>query len=134
MKKTIDNSANRSEIMRRVKSSNTKPEIALRKSLHALGFRFRVNVKDLPGKPDIVLRKHRTVIFVHGCFWHGHDCRRGARTPKTNTAYWLEKISRNMARDRKNQQRLRELDWNVLVVWECEIKHLDASFLPIVNA
>lgn len=120
--------------MRRVKSSNTKPEIALRKSLHALGFRFRVNVKDLPGKPDIVLRKHRTVIFVHGCFWHGHDCRRGARTPKTNTAYWLEKISRNMARDRKNQQRLRELDWNVLVVWECEIKHLDASFLPIVNA
>lgn len=121
----------RSAVMRAVKSSNTKPEIALRKALFALGYRYRLNVKTLPGKPDLVLAKHRTVIFVHGCFWHGHDCKRGGRVPKTNRAYWTAKIARNQARDAGNEAALKALGWRVITVWECELKHLDPADLPI---
>lgn len=121
----------RSEVMRAVKARDTKPEIALRKALHALGYRYRLNVKDLPGKPDLVFPKHRAVVFVHGCFWHGHDCKRGARVPKSNTAYWLEKIARNKIRDKKSAAELKKLGWRVITVWECEIKSLDPASLPI---
>ncbi len=121
----------RAEVMRAVKSKDTKPELALRKALHALGYRYRLNVKNLPGKPDLVFPKHHAVIFVHGCFWHGHDCKRGARIPKSNTAYWLEKIARNKFRDKKSAAELKKLGWRVITVWECEIKSLDPASLPI---
>lgn len=121
----------RSDIMRAVKGRDTKPEVALRKKLFALGFRYRLNVKDLPGKPDLVFPKHKTVIFVHGCFWHGHDCKRGARQPKQNAGYWKDKIARNKARDKKNAAELETLGWRVITVWECEIKQLDPADLPI---
>lgn len=121
----------RSDIMRAVKGSNTKPEIALRKKLFALGLRYRLNVKSLPGKPDLVFAKHRTVVFVHGCFWHGHNCKRGRRKPKQNADYWREKIARNKARDKSNATALKKLGWRVVTVWECEIKTLDAAKLAI---
>ncbi len=112
----------RSEIMRAVRGAGTKPEIALRKALFAKGFRYRLNAKDLPGKPDIVLPKYRAVIFVHGCFWHGHDCPRGRRAPKTNAAYWREKIMRNKERDRIAIAALQRHGWSVKISWECDLK------------
>lgn len=115
--------------MRAVKGKDTKPEIALRKALFALGLRYRLNVKDLPGKPDLVFPKYRTVIFVHGCFWHGHACKRGARAPKSNAEYWNAKIARNKARDKNNAAALKKLGWRVVTVWECELKSLDPSSL-----
>lgn len=121
----------RSEVMRAVKSRDTGPETTLRKKLFALGYRYRINVRDLPGKPDIVLPRHRTVIFVHGCFWHGHACKRGARQPKQNAQYWAEKIARNQARDKKNAAALKALGWRVITVWECEIATLDPAALAI---
>ncbi len=121
----------RSAVMRAVKSADTKPEIAIRKALHALGYRYRLHVKNLPGKPDLIFPKHRAVIFVHGCFWHGHSCKRGRRVPKTNTDYWLEKVARNKARDRKNTAALKKLGWRIITVWECEVKTLDLASLPI---
>lgn len=121
----------RSEVMRAVKGRDTRPEMALRKKLHALGFRYRLNVKDLPGKPDLVFPKHKTVVFVHGCFWHGHQCKRGNRQPKQNADYWKEKIARNKSRDKKNAKELEKLGWRVITVWECELKDLDPASLPI---
>ncbi len=115
--------------MRAVKGKGTKPEIALRKKLFALGYRYRLNVKDLPGKPDLVFPKYKTVIFVHGCFWHGHNCKRGARVPKSNTYYWREKIALNIARDKNSAAALKKLGWRVVLIWECEIKALDPSRL-----
>jgi len=111
----------RRQIMRNVKAKNTAPEIKLRSILHRNGFRFRVNRKDLPGKPDIVLPKYNAVIFVHGCFWHGHDCRRGQR-PQTNADFWNQKINKNMMRDKNDISLLENLGWRILIVWECEIK------------
>ncbi|WP_428407922.1 very short patch repair endonuclease [Hyphococcus sp.] len=121
----------RSEVMRAVKGRDTKPEITLRKQLHALGYRYRLNAKDLPGKPDLVFPKYKAVLFVHGCFWHGHKCKRGARQPKQNADYWKEKIARNKARDKKNAAALEKLGWRVITVWECELKTLDPDALPI---
>ncbi|MEM9706697.1 MAG: DNA mismatch endonuclease Vsr [Pseudomonadota bacterium] len=123
--------AKRSQVMRAVKSQNTKPELLLRKALHARGLRYTLHRSDLPGKPDIVLPKYKTVLFVHGCFWHGHDCKRGARVPKTNTDYWLAKINRNRARDDLNRNALQALNWRVFTVWECALKDLSntADFL-----
>lgn len=111
----------RQEIMRHVKSKNTAPEVKLRSLLHKNGFRFRLNRKDLPGKPDIVLPKFKAVIFVHGCFWHGHSCNRGHR-PQTNIDFWNKKIESNIARDKKDSALLEAQGWRVLVVWQCEIK------------
>lgn len=108
--------------MRAVGSKNTTPELAVRSLLHAMGYRYRLHRRDLPGNPDIVLTKYRAVIFVHGCFWHGHSCKRGARQPKTNAEYWREKIKRNEERDTANQNILRCNGWRVLVLWECELK------------
>jgi DNA mismatch endonuclease, patch repair protein len=108
--------------MRRVRSTETSPERAIRSLLHRMGFRFRLYRKGLPGKPDIVLPKHRTALFVHGCFWHRHTCRSRATTPATNQEYWLPKFERTVARDKQAQAELHALGWKVLVVWECELK------------
>lgn len=118
----------RHEIMQNVKTKNTAPEIKLRSLLHKNGFRFRANRKDLPGKPDIVLPKYRAVIFVHGCFWHGHDCPRGQR-PQTNADFWKQKIDRNVIRDKSDVSLLESLGWRVLIVWECEIKKKNEAVL-----
>lgn len=113
--------AERSDLMRRIKSKDTKPERIMRSGLHRLGYRFRIHRNDLPGKPDIVLPRYRTVIFVHGCFWHQHtECRRG-RLPRTKEGYWSRKLNRNVERDAQHQVTLQALGWSVLVVWECEI-------------
>ena len=116
----------RSDIMRAVKGRDTEPEKKVRRMVHAMGYRYRLHRKDLPGKPDLVFPSRKKVIFVHGCFWHGHDCARGARTPKTNRDYWQTKIRRNRDRDRKVQGALTEIGWAVLAVWECQMKGNDA--------
>lgn len=110
--------------MRAVKSRDTKPEMKVRRLVYRLGFRYRLHRADLPGKPDLAFASRRRVIFVHGCFWHGHACRRGARVPKTNTGYWREKIWRNRSRDATSLRALRQLGWEPLVVWECELADL----------
>ncbi len=113
----------RSKMMSKIRSTNTKPEIKLRKFLFSQGFRYRINDKKLPGKPDIVLSKYKTVIFVHGCFWHGHEGCRRSHIPKSNEQYWITKIAGNLTRDKAHTQALKDLGWNVLVVWECEINN-----------
>lgn len=112
----------RSRIMRSVPQKNSIPELGVRSILHALGMRFRLHRRDLPGTPDIVLSKHRTVIFVHGCFWHRHPGCRYASTPKTRQDYWLPKFAANVERDGRKSSQLEELGWRVLVVWECETR------------
>ena len=113
----------RSAVMRRVKARDTGPELIVRKALRQLGYTgYRLDRKDLPGRPDIAFIGRKRAIFVHGCFWHGHDCRRGARTPKTNAAYWTAKIARNRARDAAAEAALADLGWRSLSIWECELK------------
>lgn len=112
--------------MRLVRSKDTLPEKALRSLLHRRGFRFRLHDRNLPGKPDLVLPKHRAVIFVHGCFWHRHPGCPRTRTPATRQDYWVPKFERTVQRDQQNQRKLRLLGWNVLTVWECELKEAAA--------
>lgn len=119
--------AKRSEIMKSVGTKNTGPEIVVRKALHRMGYRFRLHRKDLPGSPDIVLPKYKTVIFVHGCFWHRHKGCKKATTPKTNVDYWNEKFEHNVARDKNNKRALRDLGWNVVTVWQCELKTVEQA-------
>ena len=120
--------AQRSERMSRIRSTGTKPEIILRKALHRIGFRFRLRGRRLPGRPDIVLPKYRTVIFVHGCFWHRHESCNIATTPKSNTDFWMEKFNRNIARDAFVVEQLTVAEWRVLIVWECELSsHIKAA-------
>ncbi len=119
-------SPERSRIMRAVKGKDTAPELAVRRLLHARGYRYRLHRRDLPGNPDLTFPARRKVIFIHGCFWHGHDCKRGARTPKTNTDYWAAKIARNVARDRRCLDDLAREGWQACVVWECEIADAEA--------
>lgn len=107
--------------MASISGKETKPEILVRKYLFSKGFRYRKNVKTLPGKPDIVLPKYKTVIFVHGCFWHGHSCK-AAKLPETRKTFWENKINSNKERDKKNYQLLIKLNWKVIIVWQCEIK------------
>ncbi len=109
--------------MSRIRAAETKPEEIVRKFLFSYGFRYRKNDKRYPGKPDIVLPKYRTMIFVHGCFWHGHENCKAAELPKTNTDFWKKKISENIARDQKNIETLRKEGWNVITIWQCEIKN-----------
>ena len=104
--------------MSRIGPKDTSPELIVRSTLHRLGYRFRLHVKKLPGKPDIVLAKHRTVIFVHGCFWHRHKGCKQASTPKSNQAFWQEKFARNVERDRRNVRSLKQLGWKVIIIWE----------------
>jgi DNA mismatch endonuclease (patch repair protein) len=116
-------------MMSRIGARNTKPELAVRRGLHAAGFRFRLHRGDLPGKPDIVLPRHRSVIFVHGCFWHRHEGCSNFRLPKTNTEFWREKIFRNAERDASAEEDLLRRDWRVLVVWECATRSLPMNDL-----
>lgn len=112
----------RSYNMSMIKSSGTKPEEAVRKYLFSKGLRYRKNVKTLPGKPDIVLPKYKTIVFVNGCFWHGHKGCKYFVMPKTNVEFWTEKITKNIARDEITYKKLQNMGWNVIVVWECELK------------
>jgi DNA mismatch endonuclease (patch repair protein) len=112
----------RSRIMRAVKGRDTGPEKAVRSLAHDMGYRYRLHRVDLPGKPDLAFPGRRAVIFVNGCFWHGHNCPRGARVPKTNRTYWTAKIARNVTRDAANLSRLKADGWRALTVWECEIR------------
>ena len=118
--------------MSRIKNKDTKPEVTLRKALFARGFRYRVNVKTLPGKPDIVLPRYKTVIFVHGCFWHGHHGCKYAYTTKSNTEFWVNKISGNQKRDAAVKRELEEAGWRVIIVWECELRH-ENDFLNLIE-
>ncbi|MEO6852003.1 MAG: very short patch repair endonuclease, partial [Mucilaginibacter sp.] len=112
----------RSYNMSRIRSKDTKPELLVRKFLHKNGFRYRLHVKDLPGKPDIVLPKYKTVIFIHGCFWHGHEGCKYYVVPKTRTEWWLNKIETNITNDTNAEKLLKDLGWNVITIWECELK------------
>jgi DNA mismatch endonuclease, patch repair protein len=116
--------------MQRTGRKNTAPEVAVRRFLHSEGLRFRLNVVGMPGTPDIVLPRWRTVVFVHGCFWHGHGCAHGRIQPKTKSVFWQIKIKTNRSRDRRKAQKLRDLGWCVVTVWEC--KALDAKHLTKV--
>ena len=118
----VFDAAARSAVMRRVKGRDTTPERRVRRILWRLGARYRLNRKDLPGSPDIVMPGRRLAVFVHGCFWHGHDCARGARVPKANREYWLGKVARNRARDARAAEALAEAGWRVETVWECDLK------------
>lgn len=111
----------RSRNMSRIRFKNTRPERMVRKMLWNMGYRYRLHSRSLPGHPDIVLTKHRAVVFVHGCFWHGHTCVDG-HVPKTNTDYWVEKLRRNTLRDRANRRKLTQAGWCVLVIWECQLR------------
>lgn len=115
----------RSKNMANIPSKNTRPEITVGKYLFANGFRYRKNVKDMPGKPDFVLRKYRSVIFINGCFWHGHDDCKYFVMAKSNTEFWHDKINYNKKRDKENICKLQELGWKVIIVWECELRHGD---------
>lgn len=111
----------RRRTMQAVKSANTSPEMKVRRLLHSHGYRYRLHVKNLPGSPDIVFPSRRKIISIHGCFWHGHNCARGSRIPKTHTEYWAGKIARNRQRDARNKRQLMQMGWRVLVIWECRI-------------
>jgi DNA mismatch endonuclease, patch repair protein len=118
--------AERSAIMRAVKSRDTSAEIKVRKIAYAAGFRYRLNGESLPGKPDMVFWGRKKAIFVHGCFWHGHTCKRGDRLPASNVAYWTGKIARNKERDARVRDELAKLGWRTLTIWECWLKDRDA--------
>lgn len=118
-------SASRSSNMRAIKARDTVPELRVRSQLHREGFRFRLCRNDLPGSPDIVFPALKKVVFVHGCFWHSHRCKRGKRTPKTNVDYWTQKLRRNVRRDAVVRAALRQLGWTSLVVWECQTRDVD---------
>jgi len=121
--------ATRSRMMSGIRGRDTKPEIIVRKYLHAAGLRFRLAPKNLPGKPDIVLPKYRTVVFVHGCFWHRHEGCKYAATPKANPDFWQKKFGENTARDQRVQALLQEYGWHVIVVWECALTARDLASL-----
>ena len=123
----------RSWNMSRIRSTNTRPEIAARSLLHRLGYRFSLHRRDLPGKPDIVLPKHKLVIFIHGCYWHRHPKCKMAYSPKTRVEFWENKFLENIARDKRNQKALKKLGWDVGIIWECETKDLDALKKIIVS-
>ena len=127
----------RSQLMAKIRSKNTGPERAVRSLLHRAGHRFRIHVRSLPGKPDVVLPRHRVVVFVHGCFWHRHQGCKVATTPKTHKKFWLEKFARNVANDHKHRRKLRRLGWKVVTIWACQLKHpekvlarIEKSMLP----
>lgn len=120
-----ENAEERSRIMRTVKGVDTEPEMVVRRLAHRLGYRYRLHCGDLPGKPDMVFPGRRKIIFIHGCFWHGHGCSRGNRIPKANREYWLRKIARNGERDVATMAALAAMGWEVIILWECEVKDED---------
>lgn len=119
--------------MSRIRGKNTKPELLLRSLLHRAGYRFRLHAPGLPGKPDIVLPKYSTVIFVHGCFWHRHEGCNNATMPKSRTEFWEDKFRRTVERDQEKQRQLEEMGWKVLIVWECEVKRIPIRVLELVK-
>ena len=123
--------AERSRLMAKIRGKNTRPEIAVRSLLHRAGYRFRIHVSSLPGKPDIVLPKYRTVVFVHGCFWHRHKGCKATTTPKSHRGFWSDKFARNVANDKKHLGQLRRLGWRTVVVWECQLKRPEAVLARI---
>jgi len=118
--------------MSQIRGKNTSPELTVRRVLHSLGYRYRLHVRGLPGRPDIVLHKHKALIFVHGCFWHMHNCRYGRVTPKTNAKFWQKKPTGNVERDRR-QSRLLRNEWSVLTVWECQTRDLKKLSLRLLR-
>jgi len=122
----------RSFNMSQIRGKNTSPELTVRRVLHSLGYRYRLHVRGLPGRPDIVLHKHKALIFVHGCFWHMHNCRYGRVTPKTNAKFWQKKPTGNVERDRR-QSRLLRNEWSVLTVWECQTRDLKKLSLRLLR-
>lgn len=118
----IISEAQRSWNMSRIKGKDTQPELLVRSLLHKLGYRFRIHRKDLPGKPDIILPRYKTVVFVHGCYWHRHKGCKYAYTPKSRVSFWAEKFKGNVERDKKHQKQLKEMGWTVHVIWECEVE------------
>ncbi|HBU12020.1 MAG TPA: very short patch repair endonuclease [Clostridiales bacterium] len=128
----IKTSEERSKNMSKIKGRNTRIEMIVRKRLFSMGFRYRINVSSLPGKPDIVLKKYMGAVFVNGCFWHGHDCKDG-HLPKSNIEFWESKIKKNIERDKLNYALLEELGWNVITVWECELKDLDGTIDRVIS-
>jgi DNA mismatch endonuclease (patch repair protein) len=126
--------AQRSANMRAVRSNNTAPELLARRAAHSIGLRFRLHQRDLPGSPDLVFPRYRTVVFVHGCFWHGHpNCPR-ASLPKSNAVFWHEKVGRNRQRDRRARAALKKLGWKVVILWQCQIKTQDAAIEKLSSA
>jgi DNA mismatch endonuclease (patch repair protein) len=123
--KKLSPTERRSALMASIPSKNTWPEITVRRLLHAMGYRFRLHCRQLPGCPDIILAKHKAVVFVHGCFWHQHEGCAGSHLPRARTGYWWPKLERNRRRDQEAVEALRALEWRVLVVWECEIRDLE---------
>jgi DNA mismatch endonuclease (patch repair protein) len=124
----------RSRIMSLVRGRDTRPEMEVRKSLFRAGFRYRVHVTSLPGKPDLVLPRYKAVIFVHGCFWHGHSCARGTRRPRSNRGYWEAKLARNIARDQSARDRLEADGWRTFVIWECSVARSVDELIAILRA
>ncbi|MDF2431890.1 MAG: mismatch endonuclease, patch repair protein [Mucilaginibacter sp.] len=126
----------RSYNMSRIRSKDTKPEMLVRKFLHKNGFRYRLHVKDLPGKPDIVLPKYKTIIFIHGCFWHGHEGCKYYVVPKTRTEWWLHKIGTNTTNDTNAENLLKAAGWNIIKIWECELKKnsLESTFANLLSS
>lgn len=116
------NQIERSYCMSRIKGKDTTPEMAVRRVVHGMGYRYRLHRRDLPGTPDIVLTRHKKIIFVHGCFWHMHNCKKGKSTPATNAEFWEKKRTENRERDKRNIAALKKMGWQVLVVWECQVK------------
>ncbi|WP_312602646.1 very short patch repair endonuclease [Pseudomonas luteola] len=125
--------ATRSRMMSGIRGKNTRPEIIVRKFLHACGYRFRLHRKDLPGRPDIVLPRFKTCIFIHGCFWHHHKDCKYASLPKTRADFWAEKLQGNVERDQRAQKALIDAGWRVLTIWECELKKPDAAFAALLS-
>lgn len=119
--------------MRCIRKVDTKPELVVRRTAHRLGYRFRLHRRDLPGTPDLVFPRLRKVIFVHGCFWHQHDCPLGSKQPSANTDYWLPKLARNVERDRLARKRLADEGWDVLVIWECQTRRPEAMELVLAH-
>ena len=124
------NSAKRSQIMSRVRGKDTKPELLIRRELHAKGFRYRLHDRKLPGKPDLVFPKYKSIIFIHGCFWHGHSCHM-FRRPSSHTEYWNRKFARNIERDKRNYRYLEDKGWRILTIWECALS--GRTRLPLEN-
>lgn len=124
--------AGRSKIMSKVRSKDTKPEMLVRRRLHSLGFRYRLHRKELPGSPDLVFPSLKKVLFVHGCYWHGHDCRWG-KLPKSNTSFWEEKIAANVGRDERNIRDLKRLGWETFTVWQCELRDEETAIAGVVE-
>lgn len=132
MTDTVD-SAKRSEIMSRVRATDTGPEMIVRRLAHRLGYRFRLHRRDLPGSPDLVFPRYRSVVMVHGCFWHRHPGCKKASTPKSRVGYWENKFEGNVLRDKRNENELKELGWRILVIWECETGDRDELAKRIVE-